>query len=309
MTMGSFKRLIVLDAMAVLRLIHHQTERACLEPSEHDAYVLGCLQWMQAAAWIPLFRQSPEDNVTLWAVDSPPYWRAEILPGYKGDRPPKPDSLLKIIDMFLASDIPKVRSPGQEADDIAASIFRQWVNRREGSPFHQIFFGTVDNDWLPFTSEEGAYWLGLTRRSLPRVRQRREAFEWLERQWEKAPKKRVKNVWPMPEWENFDPRQIWDFKTILGEPGDCIPPPSKMPDGLDGGELINLDRVPEGYRLKSESWLQSAVRMAAAWQPTVDVEQFEREIRNEYNLTPPVEPLPIAPSTASTGLPQHPFAA
>lgn len=307
--MSSHKRLIVIDSLAVIRLLYNTLQNYHIAGENRSAYIQGSLEWIHQGAWVPLFMEAPEDNITLWVMDSPPYWRKEIYPAYKGNRPPKPPELIELIEQFKNSNIPKILSPGQEADDLAASILRQWKNRRPESPFHQIFFGTVDSDWLGLVEDEGAFWLGLNAKSTPRIRQKREAYDLFVKLWSKAPKKRVKAVWPLMPFEDFQATDIFRLKALLGDSSDNIKTPRNMPDNVDSIDLIDLHNPPSQYRLEREDWLQSAILASAAWKPSMDSREFEKWAIGELSLLPPVLQLPMSPRAASVGLPSPLMAA
>lgn len=86
-------------------------------------------------------------------VDSPPYWRREIYPDYKGNRPEKTpvslEQLARTIKRIEADGFPVLASPGQEADDILATAALKLGGK------HEIVLGTSDKDCCQCVSDAG----------------------------------------------------------------------------------------------------------------------------------------------------------
>jgi hypothetical protein len=183
--------------------------------------------------------------------DSAPYWRSNYLrergfPEYKGDRPSKPDNWFIVYNFALEYiNHPKcpyhyISIPTYEADDLASAIVRltKIYNNRDCHLY------TIDSDWQGLVEAETSetetienilepetppekrkvVWMNMNYWT-PRIRTNKEVKE--------HTKKRLKS--------NIDtPREIWDIKSIKGDPSDNLISGSPL-------EVIDLVKPPKEY--------------------------------------------------------------
>lgn len=106
--------LLIVDALNLIRRIHAVQGSPCLTACQH---ALGQLiQHSQPTHAVAVFDDEQRDQS----------WRHQLLPEYKAGRTPMPENLSQelpqIRDAFLASGVESWHSPGNEADDLAATL-------------------------------------------------------------------------------------------------------------------------------------------------------------------------------------------
>ena len=167
----------------------------------------GMIRWMDER----LFLNSATPCKVVWALDCPPYWRSYYEPDYKAHRGKSNIDISPTLEIIRA--LPNaIEEPSYEADDVAAALCKQW----EG----QTLLLTSDSDWQGMISDDT--WV-LSPQFEPRIRGLTEAYGWLCTQHKKLSKYN-QTRYRIPPIYDFDPRQIWAFKSQFGDSGDNLPP-------------------------------------------------------------------------------------
>lgn len=125
-------------------------------------------------------------------------YRKELLTDYKQNRDKQNDSFYKQIDFILkiCSEIGTVyREPGFEADDLAACFIKQYVTEND-----ECLLLTGDMDWLQMLSRNV---------SVLQLKSNHTQVLWTDELFFKE--------------YGFTPKQIIDFKAIVGDKSDNIP--------------------------------------------------------------------------------------
>ncbi|MEI7437355.1 MAG: 5'-3' exonuclease H3TH domain-containing protein [bacterium] len=144
------RRLLLVDGTGVAYRCFHAIPALCSPSGQPTNAVYGFIRMLQAlgAAWQP----------THWAValdGGVPEWRRSLWTGYKAQRPPMPDGLraqLPMLDEYLErARICRIRLPGQEADDVLASLVSQCAEQSD-----EILIATSDKDLLQLVSDKVA---------------------------------------------------------------------------------------------------------------------------------------------------------
>lgn len=106
--------LLIVDALNLIRRIHAVQGSPCLPACQHALGLL--LQHSQPTHAVAVFDDEPRT----------PGWRHQLLSDYKAGRPPMPEALHqelpRIREAFAAMGVNGWHSPGDEADDLAATL-------------------------------------------------------------------------------------------------------------------------------------------------------------------------------------------
>lgn len=134
------------------------------------------------------------------AVESnAPTWRHALYPGYKADRPTRPDDLTRLLilaeELFILHQIPVLRAEGCEADDVIATM----VRRAMGAEMRVVVIG-VDKDLMQLVSRDVLLWDG---------------------------KDKLVDVAAVEEKFGVGPSRIGDLLALAGDSTDGVP-------GIDG---------------------------------------------------------------------------
>ncbi len=131
--------------------------------------------------------------------DSPePSFREDIYPEYKAHRSEAPDDLKpqfsRIEQLIQCFEIQTYRRPGVEADDLIATLAREWV---EASPLNQVVVVTGDKDLMQLVNDRVFVWDTMNNQ--------------------------VYGVLEVEEKFSLPPSQIRDYLALLGDSSDNIP--------------------------------------------------------------------------------------
>lgn len=203
--MTNHPAMLLIDASAIA----YAVETMAVRSRDPDQTRETLLLWVDQR----LFLTSGFECCVLWLLDSPPYWRSIYQPTYKAQRAPsevKIGKSLEIIKTFHYAAI-----TGYEADDLAGAIVRSL-------PEMHHYLLTSDSDWGGLVSERVTM---LSPWYSPHVRQTAHVWNWLEKQHRELPKCRAWQ-YQLPSITEFDPRAVWEFKSIFGDSGDNLPPGS-----------------------------------------------------------------------------------
>ncbi|AJC65439.1 flap endonuclease Xni [Dickeya zeae] len=106
--------LLIVDALNLIRRIHAVQGSPCLTACQHALNQL--LQHSRPTHAVAVFDDEHRDQS----------WRHQLLPEYKAGRAPMPENLSnelpQIRESFLALGVASWHSPGNEADDLAATL-------------------------------------------------------------------------------------------------------------------------------------------------------------------------------------------
>ncbi|MEM9263918.1 MAG: hypothetical protein AAGA46_00160 [Cyanobacteria bacterium P01_F01_bin.13] len=250
-----------------------------------ELYAHIAADWVNQLGWAPMLQQ--QDCAVVWAVDSKPYWRTSIDPNYKGCRNAKIPQYYAAFKGIGQADGVSAEIPGQEADDVAAAIVRLWLRESSGQ-FDQIFLGTIDSDWHGLVQSPNIFWLNL-KNYPPRIRSKEIIFNWLCSK-HKQQSKRKQNLWPLPDYNSFNPAHIWDWKVAVGDSADNL--------GEDSARLmIDLLHPPKHFdplqNPDSINTLYSAINKAKkGTKSSVPATELELAML-ELGVTAPIDTLAI----------------
>lgn len=123
--------------------------------------------------WQGLLDQySTHDIVVL--SDQKPYWRTQVYPEYKGNRPKYKDDNFDRVESIGRDIVPNMLElEGLEADDWAGILV---MHHRQQSTRPEVELRTVDTDWLQLVSDT-VIWSNYGRH-LPQYRGTAEAIDW-----------------------------------------------------------------------------------------------------------------------------------
>ena len=247
-------KLVVMDTSAFAHIAASRCRTIPHDSAEARTYSQLCIQWFSNLGWLRCLAESCNDVRVLWAVDSKPYWRSKIEPNYKMNRKPKPPETVEFVRYFCqhaASRPSGVAVYGFEADDIAAAVVRMWRSKQasgQSTPLDHIYLCTVDSDWLGLVGD-GVTWLNPAAH-VPRVREEPESYNWLLSQWKRQSKKRQK-WWAVPNWQDYKPGHIWQWKSVVGDRADGLKAGSDIGliDLLNPLEdILKVDNAADGIR-------------------------------------------------------------
>lgn len=171
--------------------------------------------------WQGLLDQySTHDIIVL--SDKKPYWRTQVYPNYKGNRPKYKDDNFSLVESIGRSIVPNMLElEGLEADDWAGILVMHHLQQNTRP---QVELRTVDTDWLQLVSDT-VVWSNYGRHQ-PQKRGVAEAINW---------------TYGKLGVFITEPAGIARVKYILGDPVDNIPPKHTV-------DLVSL---------QSEVWLNS----------------------------------------------------
>ncbi|MEM9451545.1 MAG: hypothetical protein AAGA75_23845 [Cyanobacteria bacterium P01_E01_bin.6] len=237
-------KLFIIDTSVVAHLMCSRLCQYTLSDEERELYVKASLHWINALGMIPYFADAQECHC-IWAMDSKPYWRSRILPTYKGNRSPSSHEVSLVLDIVRELNFQTIEFTGYEADDIAALFCAVYHRRPIRSTWESINLLTIDTDWQGLVSD-GITWMDINGHE-PRVRNIDALYQWFEGKHAKQPKK-WQQAYPLPSVSEFRPSNIWQWKSVVGDRSDNLPPGSPI-------GLIDLYQPPDEFRL----WADSAI--------------------------------------------------
>lgn len=232
---------IVLDSSVIIFLLLHALEKKfgkleemSLEEQENVCKItLLSLNWINNMYW---FKSTPMKNFTpIWVIDSKPYWRSDYYAQYKADRKSKPCLFGNILQL-VKDNFNWLGMPGYEADDVAAGIVKVLQSHKIPS-----LVVTSDSDWMGMVSPLTT-WINPCEH-FPRIRNRTEVYCWIQKKALKCPK------YHLPEFDKFEPKDLWDFKLQEGDRTDHIPANRNADTDGQFKEIINLFEPPIKHRL------------------------------------------------------------
>lgn len=194
------------------------------------------VDWIQHMAWLK-GRNTPKQVNPIWVKDGKPYWRNFFVTDYKGNRGIKPGvwhEIAKEVDQHIKNTLVFT---GYEADDIAAGLVQIWKKQNyQGN----LYLLTCDTDWLGLVSNERmpfrVKWIS-TFDYLPRIRGVFEATNWLNKKVKRS-RKAIREKYT----DVNQIRQIWDWKSEVGDKSDNLLPGSDL-------SLIDLLEPHEDFRI------------------------------------------------------------
>ncbi len=151
------KPLVAIDFYCAVHKILNMTE---------DPYMIG-LYWQGL-----LDQYSTHDIVVL--SDQKPYWRTQVYPEYKGNRPRYKDDIFDLVESIGRDIVPNMLElEGLEADDWAGILV---MHHCQKGTRPEVELRTVDTDWLQLVS--GTVIWSNYGRHLPQYRGNAEAIKW-----------------------------------------------------------------------------------------------------------------------------------
>lgn len=287
-------RLVLVDGGPVLKLLELSLQSVSLTPKELDEYLDLFWPWVRSCGWCPLIADMPGQarNITVIAVDRPPYWRTDYYAQYKSTRSPK-THLYKYLQESMEAHCATLGAEGFEADDVIAYLSRLWHEQTS----HDCWIATVDHDLFGLVNDR-THWLGLRGNGLRQCGPA-EVYQWLVTRYPKERKRRQK-YWPLPTVQDFVPSDIWEWKAIVaGDRSDSLAFPN---DSLEHPELISLFRwlirldKPAISLPEDPLWTQDAIESAKVWNPTHDYRDLDL-CSTAKGLPFPFSPIPAVPPT------------
>ena len=257
---------------------------AALNKIEIYAELAG--MWINQLGWAPALGQA--DCAVVWACDSKPYWRSLIDPEYKAGRSAKTAKFYAAANgMDRAEGINRINIPGQEADDIAAGIVRAWIENSTGQ-FDQLFLATIDSDWHGLVQHPDIFWISL-QTFPPRIRDKETIYNWLISKWNQQSKWKQK-LWALPNYNDFHPAQIWDWKVATGDSSD------NLGEGT-AKHMINLMHPPKSFDVLADSGnvntIYRAINNAKKKDGVTDSTQAIKLSMLNFGAMPPIETLAV----------------
>lgn len=200
------------------------------------------------------------------------YWRNRVLPGYKGQRPPKSDDFYSAANLGLKY-VTNTRAPWGyfsleewEADDFAGAVvahkrLAQAMVEKEYNPELEfianrpIVLWTVDTDWLQLAGN-GVWWAN-TGPWTPLLRGVKETVAYAKKSQTLA-KSTIKH-----------PEEIVGIKVKYGDKADNIPPGSPR-------FLIDLINVPAKYNLRNQAIWPSVLSAITKDKPCMSEKHYNK---------------------------------
>lgn len=221
-----------------------------LDADSQQLYYSAVLMWADSLGFVPKLRDRT-DLTSCWLTDAKPYWRSTYKPDYKGVRD-RTEETIQSLDLFHQCfdllDLPVLKIPQYEADDIAGAIVKLWqavpVFERK---FDKLFLVTLDSDWQGLVVDDSVAWLNMLTHE-PRVRRRAECYQWLVKDYNKASKHKKKR-YELPGFAEFSSTDIWEWKGSSGDKSDNIAPE-------EGHWLTDLFNQPDRWNLAHHSQFQ-----------------------------------------------------
>ncbi|MGM3173897.1 flap endonuclease Xni [Dickeya lacustris] len=223
--------LLIVDALNLIRRIHAVQNSPCLNACQH---ALGQL----------IHHSQPTHAVAVFDDEPRTYsWRHQLLAEYKEGRTPMPDTLAqelpRIKEAFLAMGVNSWHSPGNEADDLAATLAC-----KVSAQGHQATIVSTDKGYCQLLA--------------PAIRIR----DYFQKRWLDAP-------FVSKEF-GVQPKQLPDYWGLVGISSSKIPgvngigpkTAAQLLQQADSLEQLyqQLDQVPEKWRHKLLSHQEIAYR-------------------------------------------------
>lgn len=245
--------IFLVDTSVVAHLINSRLQQYGLSAEDQQLYIAASFLWINSLGMMPYFADADRCHC-IWLMDSKPYWRSQYCPEYKAKRPPTSAEIGMILDVFHALALPSLTIEGYEADDLAALFCVLYRKRPLRSPWQRTYLLTIDSDWQGLIGD-GITWVDVNGHE-PRVRDAEQLYGWLESRHQKQAKK-WQRAWPMPCWQEFSPRDIWRWKSVVGDRADNLAPYSPI-------GLIDLYQPCAGHELwKDETTISMAQQIIA----------------------------------------------
>ncbi|RYC47467.1 flap endonuclease Xni [Pectobacterium zantedeschiae] len=227
--------LLIVDALNLIRRIHAVQGSPCITACQHALHQL--IQHSQPTHAVAVF-----DHEELDDEDRNTSWRHQLLPDYKAGRTPMPDNLKQelpqIKTAFATVGVESWHSPGNEADDLAATLATKL-----SSAGHQATIVSTDKGYCQLLA--------------PHIQIR----DYFQKRWLDL---------PFIEQEfGVSPQQLTDYWGLAGISSSKIPgvagigPKSAAQLLQQAGSLDalyqQLDAVPEKWRKKLEQHKEMAL--------------------------------------------------
>ncbi|MBA5599513.1 flap endonuclease Xni [Pectobacterium aroidearum] len=222
--------LLIVDALNLIRRIHAVQGSPCITACQHALHQL--IQNSQPTHAVAVFDDEDRDTS----------WRHQLLPDYKAGRTPMPDNLKQELPQikaaFAAAGVASWHSPGNEADDLAATLATKL-----SSAGHQATIVSTDKGYCQLLA--------------PHIQIR----DYFQKRWLDL---------PFVEQEfGVSPQQLTDYWGLAGISSSKIPgvagigPKSAAQLLQQAGSLEalyqQLDGVPEKWRKKLEQHKEMAL--------------------------------------------------
>jgi hypothetical protein len=228
-------------------------------------------QWVHLGCFLPSLR-GKGDIRAVWLEDSKPYWREEIFPEYKcGRSRAYGEDYYLAVSAFQEMGLPLLAYPGQEADDLAMAVVENL------SLLHRpvrTFLITADSDWMGLVRPD-VWFIEVYGRN-PQMRGKVEVWNWLRSRYNKASKKRQRMWGEFQPLDDFDCRKVYDWKILVGDPGDNVPPGAP--------ELIDLFNPPDKFNILKDEFYGNNVLLpvlskSLEFSLPLDRLEVERDVR------------------------------
>jgi len=243
-------KIAILDSSVIFFAINHKLESKGIDPAYHRPLIKLCLTWVNSLAWVPNLMGTK----VIWVEDHGPYWRKDYYPEYKDNRKSKPELYQLILECFremkTRQELRSISFPTYEADDVAAAIVRMFQPANNNSLSQKVchtYLITVDSDWMGMVSD-CVTWIN-TALYEPRIRKIEQCYLWVEGKYRKQSKKKQR-LCQLPEFKNFNPTFIWEWKSATGDKADNIKASASHLIGLFNPPKVN--DILESKRQKTE---------------------------------------------------------
>lgn len=209
-------KLVLIDGNAVLHRAYHALPPLATKKGEPINAVYGLVSML-----LRVIMDLKPSHIAV-AFDRPePTFRQKEFPKYQAQRPPLDKDLssqfAKAKDVFAAMNIPVYEMPGYEADDLLATLARRATAeldknkdkprksgaRRSSAQIGEVVIVTGDRDILQLVDDDKRISVYLPRKGLTDARLMREV--------------------DVVEKLGVKPRQIPDYKALVGDPSDNYP--------------------------------------------------------------------------------------
>lgn len=147
------KKLFVIDAMALAHRCFWAYPDLSTQAGRKTGVVYGSSKFLT-----DLITYAQPDYLLAATDPGGKNFRHEIYPDYKATRKEKDAALVEQLPdfytLFEKMDIPMIKMPGYEADDVIGSIAKQWA-----SPELQVFIVSADKDFMQCVNQNVFLWI------------------------------------------------------------------------------------------------------------------------------------------------------
>lgn len=157
---------------------------------------------------------------SLWLIDSKPYWKNLYEPEYKAHRRrPLISNENQVYLQNVHTFANYLEFEYFEADDIAGA-----VSRCDLSEFDRVFYLTGDSDWLGLLDKAGVRYCINPCSSTIKARNSWSAYQWYTSEYgQESAIKKEKSMYKLKRWGEFEPSEIFLYKTAFGDTSDNLP--------------------------------------------------------------------------------------